>query len=119
VTSHVRSCQRGTHTTLPEHMPKSHRAHAEWSPKRLIQRGASIGASTGAIVGHLLRSKAASGVALLGLSPAPGARPPVRRAAPGGSEFLGLAAGQPNPQERQVDLGKRPGSTGHRTSPNP
>jgi hypothetical protein len=35
VASHVRSYQHGAHTTLPEHMPKSHRAHAEWSPKRL------------------------------------------------------------------------------------
>jgi transposase len=57
VASHVRSYQRGAHTTLPEHMPKSHRAHAEWSPKRLIQWGESIGASTGSIVEHLLRSK--------------------------------------------------------------
>jgi hypothetical protein len=38
-------------------MPKSHRAHAEWSPKRLIHWGESIGANTGAIVEHLLRSK--------------------------------------------------------------
>ena len=37
VASHVRSYQRGGHTTLAEHMPKRHRAHAEWSPKRLIQ----------------------------------------------------------------------------------
>jgi transposase len=57
IASHVRSYQRGTHTTLPEHMPKSHRAHAEWSPKRLIQWGESIGPHTGAIVEHLLRSK--------------------------------------------------------------
>jgi len=38
-------------------MPKSHRAHAEWTPKRLIQWGSSIGAHTGAVVEHLLRSK--------------------------------------------------------------
>ena len=38
-------------------MPKAHRAHAEWSPKRLIQWGLSIGIHTGAIVEHLLRSK--------------------------------------------------------------
>ncbi len=57
VATHVRSYQRGAHTTLPEHMPKSHRAHAQWSPKRLIQWGESIGANTGAIVEHLLRSK--------------------------------------------------------------
>jgi transposase len=53
----VRSYQRGAHTTLPQHMPKAHRAHAEWSPKRLIQWGVSIGIHTGAIVEHLLRSK--------------------------------------------------------------
>jgi transposase len=57
VATHIRSYQRGAHTTVPEHMPKSHRAHAEWSPKRLIQWGESIGARTGAIVEHLLRSK--------------------------------------------------------------
>jgi hypothetical protein len=42
---------------LREHMPKSHLAHAEWSPKRLIQWGSSIGMHTGAVVEHLLRSK--------------------------------------------------------------
>ena len=57
VATHVRSYQRGGHTTLPEHMPKAHRAHAEWSPRRLIQWGESIGASAGAVVEHLLRSK--------------------------------------------------------------
>jgi len=57
VASHVRSYQRGAHTTLPEHMPKSHRAHAEWSPKRLIHWGSTIGMHTGAVVEHLLRSK--------------------------------------------------------------
>jgi transposase len=57
VASHVRSYQRGHDTTLPEHMPKSHRAHAEWTPKRLIQWGESIGVNAGAIVEHLLRSK--------------------------------------------------------------
>ena len=57
VATHVRSYQRGAHTTIPEHMPKAHRAHAEWSPKRLIQWGVSIGIHTGALVEHLLRSK--------------------------------------------------------------
>lgn len=57
VASHVRSYQRGAHTTVREHMPKSHLAHAEWSPKRLIQWGSSIGIHTGAVVEHLLRSK--------------------------------------------------------------
>jgi transposase len=57
VATHGRSYQRGQHTTLPEHMPKSHRAHAEWSPKRLIGWGTTVGPHTAAVVEHLLRSK--------------------------------------------------------------
>ena len=57
VAAHVRSYQRGAHTTLPEHMPKAHRAHAEWSPRRLIQWGESIGAHAGSVVAHLLHAK--------------------------------------------------------------
>ncbi len=57
VATHIRCYQRGAHTTLSEHMPKSHREHAQWSPKRLIQWARSIGPNTGLIVEHLLRSK--------------------------------------------------------------
>lgn len=38
-------------------MPRSHRAHAEWTPSRLINWGASIGVNTCAVVEHLLKSK--------------------------------------------------------------
>jgi transposase len=57
VGSYPRSYQRGVHTTLSEHMPKSHREHAEWTPTRLINWGASIGVNTCAVVEHLLKSK--------------------------------------------------------------
>jgi transposase len=57
VASHVRSYQRGVHTTLSEHMPQSHRAHAEWTPARLLSWGTAIGVHTGAVVEHLLTSK--------------------------------------------------------------
>lgn len=57
VASHVRSYQRGAHSTVSEHMPRSHRAHAQWTPARLINWGASIGVNTGAVVEHLLKSK--------------------------------------------------------------
>jgi transposase len=57
VASHVRSYQRGVHTTLPQHMPRAHREHAEWTPTRLINWGASIGTNTCAVVEHLLKSK--------------------------------------------------------------
>jgi transposase len=46
VASHVRSDQRGRHTTNPEHMPKSHREHQEWSPSRILHWAATIGPKT-------------------------------------------------------------------------
>jgi transposase len=57
VATHVRSYQRGTHTTVADHMPKAHRAHAQWTPTRLQSWGASIGAHTAHVVEHLLQSK--------------------------------------------------------------
>jgi hypothetical protein len=39
-------------------MPKSHREHAQWTPTRLINWGASIGMNTCAVVEHLLKTKA-------------------------------------------------------------
>jgi len=45
-------------TTVPEHMPKAHEAHQQWSSQRLLGWGADIGASTRALVSHLLHQKA-------------------------------------------------------------
>ncbi len=36
IASHARSNRRGGYTTVSEHMPASHRAHREWTPKRLM-----------------------------------------------------------------------------------
>jgi transposase len=46
VASHVRSSRRGGFSTVPEHMPASHRAHLEWSPGRLLNWALRIGTST-------------------------------------------------------------------------
>ena len=46
VASHVRSYVRGRHTTNPEHMPKSHRAHRDWSPSRILHWATTIGPKT-------------------------------------------------------------------------
>src|SRR5690606_37881349 len=43
VASHMRSNQRGGFTTVTEHMPASHRAHMQWTPRRLIHWGQDIG----------------------------------------------------------------------------
>jgi transposase len=50
VAVHAYSSRRGAHTTVPEHMPASHRAHREWTPQRLIAWGERIGAATAALV---------------------------------------------------------------------
>jgi len=57
VASHPRSTAQGRHSTVTEHMPKSHRAHLEWSPGRLLNWGASIGPATAGLVKHLLESR--------------------------------------------------------------
>ena len=51
--SHARSLRRGTHTTVAEHMPASHRAHLEWTPGKLINWAARIGPASERLVKHL------------------------------------------------------------------
>jgi len=57
VAVHPRSHRRGCHTTLPEHMPAAHRAHAEWSPGRMLQWAMAIGPRTGDVVRYQLESR--------------------------------------------------------------
>ncbi|MGH8632894.1 MAG: IS21 family transposase [Burkholderiales bacterium] len=57
VASHALSTKRGGYTTAPEHMPASHRAHAEWTPGRLLNWAARIGPAVAALVKHLLETK--------------------------------------------------------------
>ena len=44
-------------STKPEHMPSSHRAHAEWTPSRLIHWAEKTGPATGRLVAGILRSR--------------------------------------------------------------
>jgi hypothetical protein len=50
VASHVRSRGRGHAVTNHEHRPKSHQAHLEWPPSRMVERAQKIGATRGATV---------------------------------------------------------------------
>ena len=50
VAVHAYSAVKGHFTTLPEHMPASHRAHREWTPAKLIAWGEHIGAACAAVV---------------------------------------------------------------------
>lgn len=57
VASHARSSAAYRHTTVHEHMPKSHRAHLQWTPSRLIHWGESVGTATAEVIRTILESK--------------------------------------------------------------
>jgi transposase len=46
VVAHRRSSVKGGFTTLTEHMPSAHRAHAEWTPSRILTWAGKVGAAT-------------------------------------------------------------------------
>jgi len=54
VVSHVRSAERGRHTTVVAHLPSAHQRYLEWSPSRLIQWAETVGPATAAVVAELL-----------------------------------------------------------------
>ena len=56
LTSHPRRYD-GQPSTKPEHMPHAHRAHAEWTPSRLIHWAEQTGPATGRFVAELLRRR--------------------------------------------------------------
>jgi transposase len=57
VASHRRSFRRGSFTTLPEHMPESHRRHLEWTPGRMVRWAQSSGPATAQLVEEILRAR--------------------------------------------------------------
>jgi transposase len=57
VASHPRNPRKGGYSTIADHMPAAHRAHADWSPGRLMSWAASIGPATGELVKRLLMEK--------------------------------------------------------------
>jgi transposase len=57
VASHVRSNVPYHHSTVTEHMPKSHQAHLEWTPSRLIHWAEKIGVATAQVVRTILETK--------------------------------------------------------------
>jgi transposase len=57
VASHRRSYHPHRMTTVPEHMPSSHRRYAEWTPSRMIDWANGIAPDLGAYVAELLKRK--------------------------------------------------------------
>jgi transposase len=57
VATHLRSQRRYRPTTVPDHMPSSHRRYRDWTHERIEREAASIGPDTAALVGIILRSR--------------------------------------------------------------
>ena len=57
VASHLRSRGRGKAVTLHEHRPKSHRAHLEWPPSRMVQWAERIGPHTALLFERMMADK--------------------------------------------------------------
>jgi len=57
VAAHVRLYTKNGYTTLPEHMPPSHRYYAEWNPARFIQWAGKTGEATARLVEKVLSTR--------------------------------------------------------------
>jgi transposase len=57
VASHLRSRGRGQAITNEEHRPKSHRAHLEWTPSRMVHWAGTIGPNTARLFERILSDK--------------------------------------------------------------
>lgn len=58
VASHLRSFEKGRHTTLKEHMPKGHLEYLEWTPERIVKWAAKTGGATAEVVKYIMVSRA-------------------------------------------------------------
>ena len=57
VAAHMRAPSNRRHTTIPEHMPSSHRRHAGWTHERICNQASATGPNTAALVGIILKSR--------------------------------------------------------------
>jgi transposase len=57
VAAHLRSSGNGKHTTVPEHMPSSHRRYAGWTLDRIRTEAAAIGPATAALCELILEHR--------------------------------------------------------------
>jgi len=57
VASHRRQHGQGQTVTNPEHRPKSHQAHLEWTPSRMVNWAQTIGPHTARVFESILESK--------------------------------------------------------------
>lgn len=54
---HERKYKKYGYTTLKEHMPANHRAHAQWGPERMKRWAKKIGDKTALFIEHMMNSR--------------------------------------------------------------
>jgi transposase len=57
VASHVRAYKKHQYTTHKDHMPQGHRAHAEWTPQRVIRWVGRAGEATAEVAERIIASR--------------------------------------------------------------
>lgn len=57
IATHVRSYMQGRHTTVTEHMPRSHQEYAQWTPERLINWASKTGKATAQLISCVIESR--------------------------------------------------------------
>jgi transposase len=57
IAAHQRISSNGKHTTVPEHMPSSHRRYADWTIERIRRETAAIGPSTALLCDLILEQR--------------------------------------------------------------
>lgn len=57
IASHRRNPKKGGFTSIKEHMPKSHQAHLDWTPERLVRWAAKTGPQTQTLIERILASR--------------------------------------------------------------
>ena len=57
IAAHLRSSGNHHHTTVPEHMPSSHRRYADWTLERIRREAAGIGPATAALCELILERR--------------------------------------------------------------
>jgi len=57
IASHLRDRRRGQAVTQNDHRPKSHQAHLEWTPSRMVNWARSIGPNTAQLFERILNDK--------------------------------------------------------------
>jgi transposase len=100
VAAHVKTSGNRQHTTVPEHMPASHRRYAGWTPGEIRREAERIGPSTGDLVDLILTTKTHPELgfrACLGI---------VRLARPHGRDALEAACRRAGDRRHVLQLGR-------------